>query len=106
MVVESHWKEQSDYKECHKDALITRPNDHQPNHADHQDHKFARDYIRHYRAHEESFFALEERAAIWAMVSDLKWFTDNRGQATRRTTQTQRTEQDFQNRSFWFHGGV
>jgi hypothetical protein len=77
MVIKRDRKEQSSDKESSQDGFITRADYHQPNETNQQNDKFCDHHVSENSSNEESLFAFEERAAVWAMVPDVKRFFDN-----------------------------
>ena len=88
-MVEGDGKYQAYQNKPHQNCLITRTNHHQPNEADCQDDKLSGQDVGQNRAYKKSFLALEQRTAIWAVMSELEGTADDRCLAASGTAQTQ-----------------
>jgi len=71
-MIESHWKNQGHYKEQHQNVFVRRTDNEQTEEADHQNHQLRRYHIRQDRAHKKPILALEKRAALRAVMPDVK----------------------------------
>jgi len=76
-MIESHWENQGHYKQQHQNVLIRRADNEQTEEADQQNHQLRRHHVRQDRTHKKTILALEKRAALRAMMPDVKRVCDD-----------------------------
>ena len=77
MVIEGERKRDADDKENSYYRLLAKVGQQQANKINGQDQNFSSDHVGHDGADKKSFFALEDGAASFTLVFDLKREADN-----------------------------
>ena len=93
-MIEKNREDQGHDEEQDQHVAVIGPDNQQEKEADHKNHELRRDHVREDRAHKKSFFALEKREALRAMMPDVKRMGGDRRLPTGRTTQSQTTPQN------------
>ena len=95
VMIKSHWKHNGHHKEQCKHILVFCADNQQKEEANQQDYELCRDHICQDGAYEKPILTLEEREAVWAVMSYVKRGCGDPGFATRGTPQFQATSQHF-----------
>lgn len=93
VMVESHRKNQRHHEKQCQNTFILRAQDKQAEKADQQNHDLGGDDVSEDCAHEKAVLTLEEREAVWAVVTNMKQVGSDLRLATCGTTQSQTTTQ-------------
>jgi len=76
-MIEGYGKDQGHYKEQDQNVFVRRADNEQTEEADQQNHQLGRHHIRQDRAHKKPILALEKRAALRAVMPNVKRVCDD-----------------------------
>lgn len=77
MVIEGYRKQQSHNEKAHQHRFVIGANNGQPDEANSQNYKLGCHDVSEDSTHKETFFTLEESTAVGAVMSYMKWTTND-----------------------------